>query len=515
MKILISTIALWMCFASVSGQVAISDTVYIYERVTVYDTIVIRDTIRVKKQMAMPVAHSKSINEISFTPPTEKNLSPPATFSENSIILHESNKQKNIKIMKLNIANFLSATLISAQSMAGLQAQDTKPAGELEMFPMQFSIVYPMTTQGDQTVNYRYHLSFNLFSGKAGAVTGFEYGSLFNQIVQDVKGVQIGGLANRTHELTGVQSGGLGNMSHHVTGIQAGGLGNISHTVKGVQLGGIINMTDSVVGIQFGGITNLCKEADGIQFAGITNLSERTKGVQFAGITNVSESATGIQFGGIGNVSEEVTGLQFGGIFNRTGTLRGFQFAGIVNITDTIEKGGSVALINIVRKGYYRAWEFSFADYMNANVSFKMGTKMFYTILAAGATFMEDQLWVAGFGFGNRTALSPRIDFQPEIAGYQYFPCDFKNVRNTSFNHLKLGLIFKLNERLGLVVAPSVYYFYANVDENSAYYKFSPAKPFYEKYRAEHYYRIGDESFRIPSHVFGFGAGISVGLIIN
>jgi len=268
--------------------------------------------------------------------------------------------------------------------------------------------------------------------------------------------------------------------------------------------------------MQFGGIANLSESVDyGVQFGGIANVSRNVNGIQFGGIANVTENVNGIQFGGIGNVSREVTGVQLGGIFNRTETLRGVQFAGIVNITDTIESGVSIALINIVRKGFYRAWELSFADYMNAGVSFKMGTQKFYTIFSAGANFMEDNLWVTGVGFGNRTTLSSRIDFQPEIVGYHYFPSDFRNIMYTYSTHLKLGFVFKLNDRLGVVVAPSFYHSHANMDKDGAYYKISPIAPFYEKHREERYFKVGGKEFRTPSHVDGFGVGLSVGLILR
>jgi hypothetical protein len=301
-----------------------------------------------------------------------------------------------------------------------------------------------------------------------------------------------------------------------VKGAQFAGITNITKDVDGAQFAGVANITGNVNGVQFGGMANLSEDVDyGIQFAGFTNISRNVNGMQFGGIANLAENVEGMQFAGIGNVSKEVTGAQFAGIFTRTRTLRVFQLAGIVNITDTIESGISMALINIVKKGYYRAWEFSFADYQNVGVSFKMGTQKFYTVFTAGANFTDDQLWVTGIGFGNRTALSPRVDFQPEIVTYNYFPNNFKYVRSTWSNHLKLGFVFNLNDRLGLVVAPSVYHFYAEEDDNGAYYKTSPVAPFYKKHREERYYKVAGEGFSIPSHVFGFGAGFSVGLVLK
>lgn len=402
--------------------------------------------------------------------------------------------------MKFNTTKFLGVIIATAQSMSGLLAQEATTETELKRFPAQLSIFYPMTTQGDQTVNYHYNFSFNLFAGRVGAVTGIEFGTLSNRVEREVNGVQFSGLVNITRNVTGVQFAGIINASKNVTGIQQAGWGNIAGNVSGVQLGEIANIAERVKGLQFGGIANATKEMSGLQFGGIFNLNERNEGLQFAGITNVTNESKGFQFAGITNVSNEVSGASFGGVFNRTGTLRGFQF-GIVNVTDTIEKGVSLAIVNIVKKGFYREWSLTFADYLNVGLNYKMGIQRFYTTFTVGANFIEDKLWVAGIGFGNRTALGRRIDFQPEIVSYNYYPSDFKNVRNTWSTHLKLGFIYKLNDRLGIVVAPSIYQFNTDMDENLDYYKISPIEPLYKHEKG--------------SSLNSIGVGISVGLILK
>ena len=386
--------------------------------------------------------------------------------------------------MKLNLVFFLSAVILTAQSV-GLSAQETKSAEDMTTLPMQLSIVYPMTTQGYKTIDYRYIISFNLFSGKVGAVTGVEFGGFLNDVRHDIIGVQFGGLGNFARTAIGVQFGGLGNISQNFTGVQFGGLGNLSQ-----------NFT----GIQFGGIANISENAKGVQFGGLTNLSKHTKGAQISGVVNATEKSEGLQLAGVANVSEEVSGASISGVFNVTGTLRGFQL-GVVNVIDTIESGLSVALVNIVRKGFYDEWSLTFADYLNVGLSYKMGTQKFYTIYTAGANFLEDRLWVFGIGFGNRTELSPRIDFQPEIVSYQYFPDDFKNVQNVTANHLKIGFVYKLNNKLGVTIAPSIYHLYNDLSKNQDKYKVSPFSPIYKH----------ENSKRLHS----FGAGLSVGLSLR
>ncbi len=422
-----------------------------------------------------------------------------ATISQNGIILQKTKIRKNPKTMKMFNASYLSALILAAQSMVSLPAQEISPDDDLKYSPIQMSIVYPMTTQGSQTVDYRYYFSFNLLSGRVGAVQGVEFGSLYNRVERDVIGVQFGGLFNWTQKASGVQFAGLGNASKVANGVQFGSLGNITGDVGGIQFGGLANVSESVTGIQVSGLVNINKHMNGLQFAGITNLCEYNKGIQVAGITNITGESRGFQFAGVTNVSNEVSGASFGGIFNRTGKLRGVQF-GIVNVTDTIEKGVSIALVNIVKKGFYNEWALSFSDYLNVGLSYKMGIQKFYTIYTIGANFLEDNLWVAGIGFGNRTSLSSRLDFQPEIMSYSYFPNDFRNVQSTWATHLKLGFVYKLNEKIGIVVAPSIYQLSSDIDNTSPY-KVSPISSFY--------------SYEEDNSKTSVGIGISVGLILR
>ena len=386
--------------------------------------------------------------------------------------------------MKLNAANCLSAIILTALFITGVSAQETKPTDELTTFPMQFSIFYPMTTQGDKTVDYRYNFSFNLFSGKVGAVTGVEIGGFFNNVKNDVTGVQVGGFAN---------------VSGSVTGVQVGGLGNVSDAVKGMQVAGIGNVSDKVTGIHIGGLGNVSDDVRGMQIAGIGNVSSKVIGMQIGGLGNVSDAVRGMQIAGIGNVSDKVNGMQIA-ILNRTNTLRGVQI-GIVSVNDTIENGVSLSLVNIVKRGSFREWSLTFADYQNVGLNYKMGTQKFYTILTAGANFLEDKLWVFGIGFGNCTTINRYFDFQPEIISYQYFPDDFKNVQNVTANHLKLGLVYKLNDKLGITVAPSVYHLYNDHSKNQYNYKISYFSPFYKHENI--------------NRLHALGAGISVGLTLR
>ena len=528
------------------------DTIYVYETVIVYDTLFLRDTIRIKKNNDLLIIETKISDSDFFS-------SDSATFSENSIIsVNNLHNKINLGIMDLNVklARYLSTAVLSLQSLTGLQGHvgaglapaqvdngqltieneewrmengegllviethapetNQKPRVDLPLMPAQFSIVYPMTTMGEQTKDYRFNFSFNMFSGMVGAIDGFEMGLFFNYVVHDVRGGQFAGFGNKTQDLQGIQFAGLGNFSDNVLGIQFGGIGNIAKEVKGIQFGGIGNMATEVEGIQFAGIGNVttgctkgiqfagianaATEVEGIQFAGISNMTtERCKGIQFAGIANVTDKMEGIQFAGIGNVSKEVTGMSFGGIFNLTGTLRGVQFGGIVNVIDTVESGISIAMLNLVKKNFYQEFALNSADYMHASFSYKMGMRKFYTIFTAGFNFTDDGQWATGFGFGHRTSLGGRFDFQPEVVGYQYFPYNFKYRQNLQATHLKLGFIFKLNDRFGISVAPSLYTSWAE-KKDEIHLNSIPGI-------------INLQTWQIGNNYdFSLGAGISVGL---
>ena len=499
MNKIISLIITFLSLSSlVSGQVR--DTIYVYETITVYDTLIIRDTIRVNKPLTDTI---KTDSSNIFT-------SRSATFSGQGIILHENNKNK--KVMKLSTVKYLGAIILAAQTKVGLPQE---PATPLQTFPMQFSVFYPMTTQGDKTINYHYNYSFNLLAGRVGAVTGIEFGGLYNRVENDVTGVQFAGLMNKSSGVTGVQNGGLANAANTVNGAQSAGLTNVAKDVTGIQFAGIANFADSIKGMQFGGIANFTKSVTGMQFSSITNLTEKSKGFQFvgiynrtnesagfqfAGIVNVNNKVEGAQFAGITNINNKIEGASFGGIFNRTGSLRGVQF-GVVNVIDTVESGVSIALLSIVKKSFYDEWALTFADYQNVGISYKMGMQKFYTIYTAGYNFIEDKLWSFGVGFGSRKALNSKIDFQPEVVAYNYHQTDFKKYNHLWSAHLKLGFVYNISPKLGIAVTPSVYQLSMEQKAGQENRKVSPVSAIYSR---------EDDSW-----LNNVGVGLSIGLILR
>ncbi|MCP9765620.1 hypothetical protein [Lacihabitans soyangensis] len=275
--------------------------------------------------------------------------------------------------------------------------------GNAQTKPVHISVVQGLSTQGNQSKNSDYFFSFNLFSGTVNSIKGVEIGSIYNQ---------------NNGDMTGFQSSGLVNMTK----------GN----AKGYQTAGIVNFSGSVFGLQEAGISNFAKDVVGIQTAGIVNIAQDVKGVQFSSL------------------------------YNQARTLKGFQF-GIVNVADSVDKGGGIGLINLYKRGGYREVELSAADYQNIGLSFKNGTKTFYTILNVGYNFKPHSLFSTGAGIGGILHLKQIWAIKPEIIWYNYVTDDFNFNSNTHSSHFKFGLMKRVG-KVGLTLSPSLYF--ANIPRN-------------------------------------------------
>jgi hypothetical protein len=366
------------------------------------------------------------------------------------------------------------------------------------------------------------HLNGIQVSGLANIVgdgaKGIQMSGAVNIIGDGMRGIQVSGFANIIgDEMKGIQTSVFANVvGDKTSGIQLSGFANVvGDEMKGIQASGFANVVgDNMKGIQASGFANVVgDEMKGIQLSGFANVvGDCMKGLQIAGIGNVVENVSGIQIAGIYNrglkkdgerqLISVATGVQIAGIYNRIHTLRGLQI-GLVSVTDTIEKGVSLSLVNIVKKGFYREWEISFSDHANIALSYKMGIQKFYTIYTVGANFLEDNLWMTGIGFGNRTSVGNRLDFQPELVSGNYFPANFKNIQSAFATRLKLGFVYRINEKFGLSLAPTVYVMNAEKrsDPDAEYYRISPFGALYT-------HKSGNRQTTI-------GAGISIGLSIN
>lgn len=251
----------------------------------------------------------------------------------------------------------------------------------------------------------------------------------------------------------------LVGVSRGLKGVEVGGIGNIEKEfTDGVQIGGIFNVVaGSVEGVQVAGIVNSNKgKAGATQIAGIANVvSEDVKGIQIAGIVNKAKSGNGIQVAGITNILEgDMEGVQVAGIINKAKNVNGTQI-GFINIADTVN-GVSFGLVNIVKNGYRRVEVYG-SEGFHTHISYKIGTRNFYTLIAAGANFRNGFTWGYGLGLGTQRNLNET--WKLSIDATSYHVLENKNALNSTlsmnFNNLRVGIDKVFSRHFTLTFGPS------------------------------------------------------------
>ncbi|CAN5384672.1 hypothetical protein BH23BAC1_BH23BAC1_05470 [soil metagenome] len=269
------------------------------------------------------------------------------------------------------------------------------------------------------------------------------------------------GLVGLSKGLDGVEASGFGNITEDfVKGVQLSGFFNVvGERVEGVQAAGFINVNGGTVeGAQFAGFLNIGGDsARSGNFAGFGNINGGpVTGGQFAGFINMAESVKGIQAAGFINTTiQDVEGVQLSGFINRARNVKGVQI-GIVNFADSVD-GVSIGIFNFVRRGYRRIEVFG-SESWHGNLAFKFGVQNFYTILAAGVQFQEnnDYTWGYGFGFGSQLDLSNRWKISIDATTFQVkeegtWRINYLNLHN----NLRIGFDRQFSKHFTLFMGPS------------------------------------------------------------
>ena len=93
---------------------------------------------------------------------------------------------------------------------------------------------------------------------------------------------------------------------------------------------------------------------------------------------------------------------------------RGTQI-GLINIADTVERGVTVGLINIVKKGKLQ-FALEHNEVIDFNIAFRSGTNRLYSVLFVGSQAKEDDyLWTYGGGFGTEFKLKKNWNSSVEL----------------------------------------------------------------------------------------------------
>ncbi len=340
----------------------------------------------------------------------------------------------------------------------------------------QVSLIPQIGTNKLMSGNVENNISFNILGGYSYAVKGFELGSLFNIVRENVSGVQISGFSNvvggntiglqiagfsnnNRKSVKGIQISGFSNMVlDTIVGVQISGFSNIlKGKMKGVQLSGFSNIsTEDVDGVQISGFNNYAhkdvnlaqitgfvnvgRNIGGAQIAGFVNYGCGTiGGVQLAGFINIAEKVNSAQIAGFANLStKEITGVQLAGFLNTAKKVKGTQL-GFINIADSVS-GLSLGFLSIVRKGMHKL-ELSSDENFYGSISFKTGTHRFYNIFTSGVNLQNTNYWEVGYGLGT------------ELRSKKKFYVDFDVLTsqvNEDFNAFeKINMLFKFETKFG------------------------------------------------------------------
>ncbi|WP_051359770.1 FecR domain-containing protein [Adhaeribacter aquaticus] len=279
-----------------------------------------------------------------------------------------------------------------------------------EMKAQHFGIIYPLSTNGIHANLYVNKVSAHLLIGTAAGLQGFEFS-------------------------------GIGNVEQqYVHGLQFAGIFNISKNLN----------NNSEVSLRGG------------QFAGLVNISKgNSSGVQSAGLLNVTKNLNGAQLNGFMNKAKQVYGVQIAGFLNHARSVRGTQI-GFINITDSIS-GVPIGLINIVKKNGYRRLEAYHADDFDVNLTYKIGVRKFYNMIAVGAQTGGSNYWGYGAGFGAEWRLTKWFHVNTDLMSYYVIDQNYKTFPDGLFENYHLNLLNKfrllgslqLSNRLALFGGPT------------------------------------------------------------
>lgn len=286
------------------------------------------------------------------------------------------------KVATLAAANFRSFEGEAAVTRGGAATPAPQVEGESKRTETVYFGASLLPSVGTTGTRVRRNISINFIGGSVAEIDGVEIGVGINHVSDNIRGAQFSAIANVVGgDLRGVQAAGIGNV----------GAGNI----RGAQLAGVANMnTGHIRGLQASGVANYAGSFRGIQAAGVANFVEgEARGLQMSGTANRADHVQGFQLSGVANLASTVNGGQIGVVNVATGKVSGLQL-GVVNVAD--ESDVSIGLVNIIHKGY-RALDVWTSDSLPVQVGFKMGSKKFYTMIAAAQG--TDSL-MAGFGAG-------------------------------------------------------------------------------------------------------------------
>lgn len=238
----------------------------------------------------------------------------------------------------------------------------------------------------------------------------------------------------------------MGNVGN---GCQIGFANAIGNTFNGLNLGVFNAMGNSFHGTQVGLLNVIGNTMQGVQVGFSNVLGNHADGLQVGFVNVIGDKVHGIQLGFVNLIGNQMEGVQIG-FLNEIHRLSGFQL-GFVNLIDTVSSGVPVGFFSLVKKNGYRAIEFGVSDLFPFNVSYKSGTKQFYTSLNASYGFDAKNPYAFGLGMGLIVPICNQLEFNPEAS--------FQSTLFHSWNQIymmQLNALYALSDKFSIAAGPSL-----------------------------------------------------------
>ena len=356
--------------------------------------------------------------------------------------------------------------------------------------PIQVSFIHPIGIYGNSSASQKNYLSFNIFYGVNGGLSGFEFGGIANKNTGDVNGIQIAGISNNNlASANGLLIAGLTNqVADSAYCLAIAGLSNrFGKSSGGVQIAGLANNVEgSFVGMQIAGLRNKTKGSySGLQVSGLTNYN--------AGIFN------GMQISGISNINEgNFSGLQIG-LINRAKKVGGMQI-GLINIANDYEFGTPLGLLSIVTNGF-NALDLSYNESVKYNANLKLGVDHFYNIFKFGyMPLPKGEYFSYGIGLGSMVNLTEYFKISLDLSTSYISEKNFTPTIDF-LSEGQLNLRYHVLNNIGLFAGPSFNLYVGEYNEAGKTLLYVPKPLYNEKW----WYGSGQTQFWI-----GYNLGLSV-----
>jgi hypothetical protein len=293
--------------------------------------------------------------------------------------------------------------------------------------------------------------------------TGLQIG-FSNRNSKDFNGLEIAFANIVGSELTGAQIAFFNAVGKNSNGLTVGFFNAVGNAGNGCQIGfanaignkfnglnlGIFNaMGNSFNGTQVGLLNVIGNKMQGIQVGFANVLGNKADGFQVGFVNVIGNKAQGLQLGFVNLLGNKMEGVQIG-FLNKIHQLSGFQL-GFVNLIDTVSKGVSVGFFSLVKKNGYQAIEFGVSDMFPFSLSYKSGTKRFYTSLNASYGLDANNPDAFGLGMGTIVPVCNHLGFNPEVI----FQSTFFHSWNQIYS-LQLNALYALSDKFSIVAGPSL-----------------------------------------------------------